>query len=292
MSLIEDLGARLAASSADLPVGEVVAALERLRAASGLLAWVRQASSRQIGVPELTGAIEHLEHAGRALQVTQDAVAEYLAAIGLGFDSGRPPESGWRAALDRPEPQQAGAGQPAPAADPVPLNRWWAERVAQLTDGDVDNDPGRGADGDVELLRRVARHTRAGNRSALRHELMAAPPPIGLSLAALSPPVLYRLAGDLLGHRPRGDDLQVLARATTDRVRELLPGLPPTIVDGQLARVCRVPPADTAEPPHPADPAVAGAVLVGVLLHRLDRDPGSLDPHAPEPLPTADGDHA
>src|SRR5512142_1597972 len=128
MSLIEDLGARVAAASADLPLGEVIAALERLRAASSLLAWVRQASSRPMGVPELTGAIEHLENAARTLQVTQDSLVEYLAAIGLGYDATKPPDSAWRTALDHhPEPA-SGSGKP-PRAEPVPLERWWAERV-------------------------------------------------------------------------------------------------------------------------------------------------------------------
>src|SRR5581483_10638195 len=82
MSLIQDLGARLNAANADLPLGEVTAALDKLRATSALLAWVRQQSVNPMGVPELAGAIEHLEHAMAALHVAEDSVTGYLAAIG------------------------------------------------------------------------------------------------------------------------------------------------------------------------------------------------------------------
>src|SRR2546430_8503819 len=74
MSLIEELGARLHAASADLPLAALAVAHDRLRAASALLMWVRQQSTHPLGVPELSGAIEHLEHAAHALQVTQDSV--------------------------------------------------------------------------------------------------------------------------------------------------------------------------------------------------------------------------
>jgi hypothetical protein len=295
MSLIEDLGGRVAAASVQLPVGEVLAALERLRAGSALLMWVRQESSRPMGVPELAGATEHLEQAGRALQAAQDTLTDYLAAIGLGFDATPPPQTGWRSALDRPEPVRP--PEPVPAGT-APLGRWWAERVGVLTDGPVDRDPAEGTDratgsaggtaSDAELLRRVARHTRAGDRGALRRELAAAAPPVGLALAAIAPPVLHRLAGQLLGHQPRAQDLPELTRATREPVRALLPRLPPEVLDSLLARVCRVPPQGEPPPVHPADPAVTGGVLVGVLLQRLGRDVDALDPRAPEPLPGTD----
>src|SRR5260370_41376387 len=102
MSLIEELGAQLHAISARMPLSEVSATLDRLRAASALLMWIRQESSRPIGVPELAGATEHLEQAGRAMQVAQDALAQYLVGIGLGLDTA-PPEDAWRAALDWPK---------------------------------------------------------------------------------------------------------------------------------------------------------------------------------------------
>jgi hypothetical protein len=80
----------------------------------------------------------------------------------------------------------------------------------------------------------------------------------------------------------------------------VLPGLPDEVLHTLLARVCRVAPPRSADRPaegsadrsagavHPADSAVASGVLVGVLLHRLDRDPDSLDPGAPDPLPARD----
>jgi hypothetical protein len=78
----------------------------------------------------------------------------------------------------------------------------------------------------------------------------------------------------------------------------MLPGLPEHVVPTLLARVCRMPPPapsgssgsatpaaspdssrrapEETPPTHPTDPAVANAVLVGVLLHRLGRDPDTL----------------
>jgi hypothetical protein len=343
MSLIEELGSVLYATSARMPLAEVAAALERLRAASALLMWIRQESSRPIGVPELAGATEHLEQAGRAIQVAQESLTEYLAAIGLGLESDAPPEDAWRAALDEPkgEPKPADEAE-APAAGR--LGRWWAERVTVLTDGPVEDrgesggdpsggagagggaagrgggsraaggagrgpgrapgggtpgGPGRGRNGaggdggagePPELLRRVARHARSGNRDALRQELTTAAPPVGLGLAAISPPVLYRLAGELLGHQPRAADLAALTNTTREPLHAMLPKLPSGVVDTLLARVCRIPPPRESGPPaHPADSAVAGAVLVGVLLSRLGRDPDSLRSDAAAAMPTPRG---
>src|SRR2546430_5333989 len=92
MSLIEELGGRLSASSAELPMGELLAALDKLRGAAAVLAWVRQQSSNPLGVPQLSGAIEHLEHSVHALRVAQDGVAGYLAGLGLTADGAPPPE--------------------------------------------------------------------------------------------------------------------------------------------------------------------------------------------------------
>src|SRR5262245_18904684 len=93
MSLIQDLGARLHAAGAELPLGELVAALDKLRASAALLAWVRQQSANPMGVPELSGALEHVEHAVAALHVAQDSVTGYLAAIGLGTSPAPPPSA-------------------------------------------------------------------------------------------------------------------------------------------------------------------------------------------------------
>jgi hypothetical protein len=285
MSLLQDLGARLHASSAELPLGELVVALDKLRAGSAMLSWVREQSRHPMGVPELARAAEHLENAAHALRVAQDGVAAYLAAIGLGPESARPPETAWRRALDPPEPVPV----PADGAPPVAprLRRWWAERVAYLTDGAPVEESGNGGStpNNAELLRRVARHTRAADRDGLRRELTAAPAPVGLGLSATVPAVLQRLAADLLGHQPRAEDLPVLTRTARGPVQALLPKLPPGVLDTLLARVCRVPPEGSQAQAHPADSAVTGGVLVGVLLHRLGRDPDTLDPTAPEPVP-------
>ena len=61
MSLIEELGAQLRATSDELPIGLVTVAMEKLRAATELLAWVREHSEQQIGVPQLGNATEHVE---------------------------------------------------------------------------------------------------------------------------------------------------------------------------------------------------------------------------------------
>ena len=337
MSLIEELGARLYASSAELPLGELIAALDRLRAGSALLSWVRQESSRPLGVPELSGAIEHLEHAARALLVAQDSLSSYLAGIGLTADAARPPDVAWRSALDDPAtpPRTDSPRADSPrAAPPPPLGRWWARRVADLTgapppDAEPERDPDPAAKRTgitaADLLRRVARRAGAADRDGLRRELTSAPPPVGLGLAAIAPTVLYRLAGDLLGHQPRAEDLPALTRIAREPVRAVLPGLPDEVLNTLLARLCRVPLADRPKPPsdpatprrpthdpatppgpardpatpprpthdpaapvHPADSAVASGVLVGVLLRRLGRDPDALDPTAPEPLPARD----
>jgi hypothetical protein len=398
MSLIEELGAVLHSTSADLPLGPLVAALDRLQATSALLMWIRTESTSPLGVPQLTSATEHLEQAGRAMQVAQEEIAGYLTALGLHYDAQTPPQpalpparddakdaggtpgggppgagdpdatddpaqrdgAGNRARRDGPDrasrpdgtgdpgraaggdradrPDSAirpdGAGQPDNAAGPdgaarpdsvvrpdgearpdnaarrdrtrgadtsggrddadrvtggggtggsapaVPLARWWAQRVAVLTDGPAEEAPsGQPAGQAPELLRAVARHTRSGDRDGLRRELARVAPPVGLDLAAITPSLLHRLAGDLLGHQPRGADLAELRRATGDRIHALLPQLPPDVVDAQLSRACRVPPPErTGAPAHPTDSAVTGAVLVGALLARLGRDPDSLDP--------------
>ena len=273
MSLIQELGARLHAAGADLPLGELTAALDKLRASAALLAWVRQQSTDPLGVPELSGALEHLEHAARALHVVADSVSGYLAAIGLGAQA--PPSADGRPAPPVPQPVPPPAD--AASSGAPRLRRWWAERVAYLTDGPVaEPDTPAAATTPDELLRTVTRHTRAGDRDGLRRALEGAPAPVGLGLSALAPALLHRLASDLLGHEPQPADLSTLTRTAREPVLSLLPKLPPALVDTLLARVCRVPLAGDPVPPHPADSAVTSGVLVGVLARRLGREPGAL----------------
>jgi hypothetical protein len=286
MSLLQELGAQLRATSDELPTGLVSVAMERLRSATELLNWVRQTSVDPIGVPQLGNATEHAEHAAAALRLAQDAIAAYLAQLGLTADASAPPDSDYKAGLE-PKEEQAGAqGNQQPPAEK--LQPWWRERVEKLT-GEAppppkENEPGtQRPTNTAELLRQVAAGVRSGDRARLGRDLHGANAATGLGLSAATSPVLRRLAGDLLGHEPGPDDLQRLRGAAGGRVRSLLPGTPPEVLDALLARICRTAPAEQA-PAHPADSAVTASVLTGVLLARLGRDPATLDPGAPEPL--------
>jgi hypothetical protein len=298
VSLIQELGAQLRATSDELPTGQVTAALEKLRSATELLMWVRQASVDPIGVPLLGNATEHAERAAAALRVAQDAIAAYVAQLGLAAEAEGRPGGDWRAGLaedeDRPRaPRPPGAPRPVDRRQPEPeqLGPWWQQRVAELT-GEPPPKPEEVAaqhPSTAELLRRVAAGVRSGDRARLGRDLHHVDAATGLSLSAVTPPVLRRLAGDLLGHEARADDLNRLRTAVAGRVRSLLPGIAPGVLESVLARVCRAPAPD-GPAGHPADNAVTASVLTGVLLARLGRDPESLDPAAPEPLQRRDAD--
>lgn len=283
MSLIQELGARLRATSDELPTGLVTAALEKLRSATEILMWVRETSVDPIGVPQLGNATEHAERAAAALRVAQDAIATYLATVGLTGDASAPPPSDWRAALDKPGQPAAAEGAPPPEK----LGPWWQQRVAELTGEPA---PAESKDADkktdtAELLRNVASGVRAGDRARVGRDLHSVNASTGLALSAVTPPVLHRLAGDLLGHEPRPDDVPRLRTAAEGRVRSLLPGTSPAVLETLIDRICRVPVTSGARPAgHPADNAVTASVLTGVLLARLGRDASALDPSAPEPL--------
>jgi len=284
MSLLQELGAQLRATSDELPTGLVTVAMERLRSATELLNWVRQTSVDPIGVPQLGNAVEHAEHAAAALRLAQDAIAAYLAAIGLGGDPSRPDQD-WRQGLKRPD-------DPAPAPNVAPpppekLGSWWRKRVEELTGeappAAAQSAPEPGKADTAELLRKVAGGVRSGDRARVGRDLHAVSASSGLALSAITSPVLRRLAGDLLGHEPRADDVARLRSAAAGRVKSLLPGAPPAVLETLIARVCRAPAPEGAQT-HPADSAVTAGVLTGVLLARLGRDASSLDPAAPEPL--------
>jgi hypothetical protein len=286
MSLLQELGAQLRATSDELPTGQVTVALEKLRSATELLTWVRQASVDPIGVPLLGNATEHAERAAAALRVAQDAIEAYLAALGLA--GGAPPSSDWRSGLQEPDPRREVAPAPPSSSErpaPEQLGPWWQRRIAELT-GEPPPKPedvAREHPSTAELLRRVAADVRSGDRARLGRDLHHVDAATGLGLSAVTPPVLQRLAGDLLGHEPRADDLARLRTAVAGRVRSLLPGTSPAALDTLLARICRAPDR-AAEPSHPADNAVTASVLTGVLLARLGREPSTLDAAAPEPL--------
>ena len=287
MSLIQEVGAQLRATSDELPTGLVTVAMEKLRSATEILMWVREQSVDPIGVPQLGNATEHAERAAAALRLTQDAIEQYLAIIGLAGEGGAPPDGDWKAGLQEREDRPADAAEGGAAPPPEQLGPWWQQRVAHLT-GEAP--PEAAEDGDrpdtAELLRRVASGVRAGDRARLGRELHRVHASTGLALSAVTPPVLHRLAGDLLGHEPRPEDVPRLRSAAEGRVRSLLPGTSPAVLDTLIARICRAPaPGGQPQPPaHPADNAVTASVLTGVLLARLGRDAGTLDPSAPDPV--------
>lgn len=284
MSIVEELGAQVRAAADELPVGLVGQALDRLRAAGDRLRWVRQESVDPLGVPELSAATEHAETANHVLRVAQEQLANYLTAIGLGGQAAPGAAPTREPVMDQP---QGEIGQPAPGAatsdDPGPLRRWWALRVSELTGGAPGQatEPDRRVTDAGELLRQVARDIRSGDRGRLHSGLRDVDANVGLGMAALAPPVLRDLATDLLGHPPRSPDLPRLRRELSDAVHDLLPGLPPTVLDTLLTRVCRMPPTPTPpdQRPHPADPAVTAGVLTGLLLRKLGRDDRALLPH-------------
>lgn len=270
MSIIEDLGARIRATADSLPVDRVTRALEQLSAAADRLRWVRQESVDSLGVPEVAAAIEHAEAAGHALRVAQEQLAAYLAAIGLSGGAparARAASAGFTAyALSQPTPR---SGKDHEAAVPA----WWAARVAELTRRDDpkhdSSPPAHDAD---ELLRRVTHAVRVADRTRLHTELCKVTPDVGIGLAAAAAPVLQRLAAHLLGHPPRVPDLPRLRRELIGDARDLLPGLPPAVLDVLLSRLCRTPPPRLPRP-HPADQALAAGVLAGVLLRRVGDTP-------------------
>jgi hypothetical protein len=287
MSLIQDLGAQLRATSDELPTGLVTVAMEKLRGATEILMWVRETSIDPVGVPQLGNATEAAERAAAAIRIAQDAIAAYLASIGLSGDAAAAPDRDWKAGLEQQSPTvRAEGGDDQPPAEK--LGPWWQQRVAQLTGepaptGDDQPKP----DGDTaDLLRRVASGVRSGDKAKVGRDLHSASAATGLALSAMTSPVLHRLAGDLLGHEPRPDDFERLRSASAGRVRSLLPGTSPAVLETLLARICRVPAQQQQGQPagHPADSAVTAGVLTGVLLARLGRDPSSLDPIAPDPL--------
>jgi hypothetical protein len=291
MSLVEDLGAQVHGVAEELPLGPVTVAVERLRVGLELLQWVRQESVHDVGVVHLANATEQLEQATLALRSAQDSVAAYLTSIGLAYDAAPTADNSWRQGLAPPVPQPSTSDTDV---DATPLGRWWTARVDAATGHEPDDRPvdERDAAKDpADLLRRAAAPVRAGDRGRLRDELRRVDAPVGLGLSAVSPPVARHLATDLLGHEPTAADLPALTRQLAQPVRQLLPGVPEHVLPTLLARVCRMPPPQPEPPPenpqdgnarqappptHPTDPAVTGAVLVGVLLHRLGRDPDSL----------------
>ncbi|MEH0845207.1 hypothetical protein V6U81_22725, partial [Micromonospora sp. CPCC 205711] len=295
MSIIEDVGAQVRAAAEELPLAPLAQALEKFGQATERLRWVRQESADPMGVPELSAAVEHAESAGHALRVAQEQLSAYLAAIGLAPDGAPPPRAATRGPVhDAPRSDAVPPAGPPPEREADPeVKRWWSVRVAELTGGRAGppDEPDERVGDSRELLRRVVTGIRSGDRDRLHRELRRAHADVGLGLAAIAPPLLRDLAGELLGHPPRSADLGRLRGELGGRVHDLLPGLPPPVLETLLTRVCRMPPPrrGEAEQPHAADPAVTAGVVAGVLLARLGRDlPREPDrPVTRPPQPTA-----
>lgn len=273
MSLLQNLASQLRGAANGLPVTELAATADRLRGTVERLAAIRHESSRGVGVVPLGQAVEHLEHALRALLVAQEDVAAYLVAIGLTSDAVvTPPTRG------RPAPARGGVATPVEREPAEAMPAWWPVRVDKLTGYEPEpvaaTADGAAAGDSTELLKRVVTHT---GRDGLRTELRRVPAATGLGLAALAPTALHRLAAEILGHPPGPADLPALRSAAGGPVRDLLPNLDPKVGEILLARVCRAPGPSGAPSAHPADSAIAGGVLTGVLLRRTGRSPSTLD---------------
>lgn len=265
MSLVQDLADQLRVTREELPLAQVASATERLRTATGLLAWVLHESNTPTTVPDLTHAVSRLEHAGAAIRVAQDAIEEYSFALGMPADAfGQ--DSSWQAAMMLPsQPVKAGGRV---AVSDAKLADWWADRVSQLTASSTVVDRSDAAPHSAELLRRCVDAALDGNTAKLHRHLTAAGPAIGLGLATVAPPLLRQLATELIGHPPRLEDLARVRRAAIPLGVEVLPDLAPDAAEEIIARVChaRTQRAAGRGPTHPVDAAVSAALLVAGLL--------------------------
>lgn len=258
MSLVQDLFDRLRATRDALPVAEIAGAAERLRTASGLLAWVTHESAHPTSAPTLGAAAGHLDHAAAALRVAQDALDAYCLALGMPHES---------------YPDTRVPSLPVQRAERVDgqLSDWWRVRLAQLSG--CDPDPGDdGAKSSNDLLQLCATAALDHDTERLHRHLVAAGPAVGLGLAAVAPPLLRHLGTDLVGHPPRLEDFARVRRAALPLVTEVLPALAADIAEEILARVCHArPQRQPTAPAHPADVAAASALLVAGLLKATGR---------------------
>ncbi|MEV4416377.1 hypothetical protein [Catellatospora sp. NPDC049609] len=278
MSLVQDLADQLRVAREELPLPQVSAAAERLRTATGLLAWVLHHSTTPVSVPDLSRAVERLDHAAAALRVAQDRLDEYALALGMPVDAHGRPDEAWHAVPAQPVRGEATGSSDCRLAD------WWGERVALVTGeefsaGTLTADRADAAQSSVELLRRCVQAAHDGDRRRLHRHLAAAGPAVGLGLSAIAPPLLRQLAMDLVGYPPRLEDLARVRRAALPLPAELLPQLPPDAAGEIVARICHTRPQRTADrgPVHPVDSATAAALLVAALLRANGRTADELD---------------
>jgi hypothetical protein len=253
MSLIQELADRLRSTRDGLPIAEVTGAAARLRTAQGLLAWVMHESSRPDAVPGVGLAASRLDHAASALRVAQDAIDDYCLAVGMTID-GRPTE------IPAPVPAQRNTQTDGQLTD------WWSERVAFLTGYGI-GDRGEAAGSSSDLLSACVTAALDSDAKRIHRALTAAGPAVGLGLAAVAPPLLRHLAGELVGHPPRLEDLARVRRAALPILAEVLPALTGDAAEEIIARVCHAQPQQhETQPAHPVDIAAASALLVAGLL--------------------------
>lgn len=267
MSLIQELADRLRSTRDGLPIADVTAAAARLRTAQGLLAWVMHESSRPEAVPGTGPAADRLDHAAAALRVAQDALDDYCLALGIAIDE-RPSE------VPAPVPAQrathagaeAHAGAHAATHADAPLADWWSQRVSELS-GYGAGERGEATTSSSDLLAATVTAALNSDTKQLHRALVAAGPAVGLGLAAVAPPLLRQLAGELVGHPPRLEDLARVRRAALPILAEVLPELPADPAEEIIARVCHAQPQrQPAQPAHPVDVAAASALLVAGML--------------------------
>lgn len=308
MSTVQELASRLRATAERLPADTVISAADRLTVATELLAWVRRSSPHPMGVPHLGTAVEHLENAVRSLRAVQDGIEEYLGALGL---AGIPISDATGEIVRRhPRPSGSSPEGDTDRSSAPQLSHWWIARVDTVTEmGDGSSprsgnsgaasrsrDPKKIGNDSIALLQAVATEVKDDDRRTLRERLRDADPPVGLGLSVVSPPALRRLATEYLGKTPDPQDRKQLLDLTGSPLRSLLPGLDAAIHETLIDRLCQVPPdqrkqrkqreqrGQAKQQPegwenvdHPADLAIAHAVLVGLLLHRLGKTPDLID---------------
>lgn len=275
-SLIHGVAERVSAVRADLPLGLVATATDRIRAAGAVLAAALAGSA----VPPLllAAATDHLDAAAGALWRADADLERYLADLGVAV-AGVTPSSVERVDewADRVDAVTGCAGRPRPAV-----------RLDVPVEGTL-----------VDAVRAASR----GDRVALRDVLVAAPEAVGRSLTTR--------CASLLAARVRTVEPVRVRRAATARIADLLPGLDGRTPDRLLTQALLRPPAaglgrsghsagalpwtgpraaaaGGVVPPHPragagaaggvpwVDAGVAGVVMLAGLLAVGGDDPESL----------------
>ncbi|GAA4905268.1 hypothetical protein LX16_3544 [Stackebrandtia albiflava] len=262
MSDLETLGARLRAVAAELPRADTATAADRLAAAHAGLTEALRDSVEPAGAPRLAAAREHLDRAARHLVAACDRLDDYLSDIGLATLGEKPEET--------VTPTTVPSDAPPGSLD------WWSRRINEISDGDAEAELREVTV--TRLFSELVDLAGKGDRDAYRARLLSAGPSHGVRLSGLSWPMIRTLASDALGRPVTGRDDDLLIRFTDEPVKRLLPRLPPDVALAQLHGASSLPHRhrdaegrETTEPPHPADAAAVGPVLVAALLRARER---------------------